>query len=71
MTCVRLPLDSTSSSDRAWPESSSATVVPIAPTHCCSMKALAQKFGSERVFREFEDIQPGQDFVAALDLEHL
>jgi hypothetical protein len=30
-------------------------------------KALAQKFGSERVFRDFEDIQPGQDFVAVLD----
>jgi tetratricopeptide (TPR) repeat protein len=30
-------------------------------------KTLAQKFGSERVFRDFEDIQPGQDFVAVLD----
>lgn len=30
-------------------------------------KALAQKFGPERVFRDFEDIQPGQDFVAVLD----
>ena len=30
-------------------------------------KALAQKFGSARVFRDFESIAPGQDFVAELD----
>jgi len=30
-------------------------------------KALSQKFGRERVFRDFEDIQPGEDFVAALE----
>ena len=30
-------------------------------------KALAQKFGSARVFRDFESIAPGQDFVAVLD----
>jgi tetratricopeptide (TPR) repeat protein len=30
-------------------------------------KALTQKFGRERVFRDFENIEPGQDFVAALD----
>jgi tetratricopeptide (TPR) repeat protein len=30
-------------------------------------KALAQKFGSARVFRDFESIAPGQDFVTVLD----
>jgi tetratricopeptide (TPR) repeat protein len=30
-------------------------------------KALAQKFGSARVFRDFESIAPGQDFVNVLD----
>jgi tetratricopeptide (TPR) repeat protein len=30
-------------------------------------KALVAKFGSERVFRDFESIEPGQDFVAAID----
>jgi tetratricopeptide (TPR) repeat protein len=30
-------------------------------------KALAQKFGSARVFRDFESIDPGQDFVTLLD----
>jgi tetratricopeptide (TPR) repeat protein len=30
-------------------------------------KALSQKFGRERVFRDFEDIPPGEDFVAALE----
>src|SRR5258705_7788221 len=30
-------------------------------------KALAQKFGSARVFRDFDSIAPGQDFVAVLD----
>lgn len=30
-------------------------------------KAFSQRFGRERVFRDFENIEPGQDFVAALD----
>src|SRR5688572_23090975 len=30
-------------------------------------KALLAKFGRERVFRDFESIEPGQDFVAAID----
>ena len=30
-------------------------------------KALLEKFGRERVFRDFESIEPGQDFVAAID----
>ena len=30
-------------------------------------KALLAKFGRERVFRDFESIDPGQDFVAAID----
>ena len=30
-------------------------------------KALTQRFGRDRVFRDFEDIPPGRDFVAALD----
>jgi tetratricopeptide (TPR) repeat protein len=30
-------------------------------------KALIQKFGSARVFRDFESIAPGQDFIAVLD----
>ena len=31
------------------------------------LKALTQKFGRDKVFRDFESIEPGQDFVAALD----
>jgi len=30
-------------------------------------KALSQRFGRARVFRDFEAIQTGQDFVAALE----
>ncbi|MGI0024176.1 MAG: toll/interleukin-1 receptor domain-containing protein [Nitrososphaera sp.] len=30
-------------------------------------KAISQRFGRDKVFRDFEDIKPGEDFVAALD----
>jgi len=30
-------------------------------------KSLTQKFGADTIFRDFENIEPGQDFVAALE----